>query len=375
MNRLCLLTLFCVLASSAAHAQFTLDARLSETNASYLIGYAGDIGQNSYLNNENQLLLSDTTSLVGTQTVSGFYPPTNNHWTGTATWNIQQQYAVTGTLANATKLEASGSSVISGTAQGCTTEVASLNPGSVYTVDFSLSSPRSLRFRGTHFSDPPANLNTAVTFGYVWNGSGWSTFLVKFPNTTWDEVLNLNAGSYRFVTQSTAKTSGTDSKSASWNYTLEALIQVVNVPLNFEGGAAVFDAPRSMRYTVTSGTTVIASNVVFTGASAVQNLAIPLPIALTGPVQISIDGAQYLRRRFTATLTGVNQVLPTQLVRPGDVNNDGEVDLTDIDAIIGDYLGAGGSVEGSVTDQDNNGEVDLTDLDLAIGNYLFSDDV
>ena len=208
---------------SAAQAQFAVTSRLSETQAHYLIGYAGDIGQNNYTNNENDLLLSDSTALVGSQTVSGFYPPTNNNWTGTASWNVTQSYSISGSLASATKLESSGSINLGISSVGCTAEVDSLNPGNAFTVDIALASAQALTFKGTLASELPANLVTSQMYGYFWTGSNWQTFLVKFPNSTWDESLNLNAGLYRFVTFSTAKASGNESKTASWNYSIEAV--------------------------------------------------------------------------------------------------------------------------------------------------------
>lgn len=209
--------------AGAAHAQFAVTSRLSETQARYFIGYAADFTEQNFTNNENDLLLSDSTALVGSQTVSGFYPPTNNNWTGTATWNVTQSYSISGSLASATKLESSGSINLGISSVGCTAEVDSLNPGNAFTVDIALSSAQALTFKGTLASELPANLVTSQMYGYFWNGSSWQTFLVKFPNSTWDETLNLNAGLYRFVTFSTAKASGNDSKTASWNYSIEAV--------------------------------------------------------------------------------------------------------------------------------------------------------
>ena len=57
----------------------------------------------------------------------------------------------------------------------------------------------------------------------------------------------------------------------------------------------------------------------------------------------------------------IRQLLPI----PGDVDGSGEVDLTDIDLVIANYL-----TSNAQFDIDLSGEVDLTDVDIAIANYL-----
>lgn len=90
-----------------------------------------------------------------------------------------------------------------------------------------------------------------------------------------------------------------------------------------------------------------------------------------GSYDLRVKTPGFLRRKVTRTLvetantTGVNFTL-----LGGDVDNSGEIDLTDIDLIIGKYLEAGPLPE----DVNGSGEVDLTDVDIAIGNYLESDE-
>jgi hypothetical protein len=50
----------------------------------------------------------------------------------------------------------------------------------------------------------------------------------------------------------------------------------------------------------------------------------------------------------------------------GDVDNSGEVDAADIDAVIGNFGGVGDSVQ---EDCDGSGEVDAADIDLVIANF------
>lgn len=93
-----------------------------------------------------------------------------------------------------------------------------------------------------------------------------------------------------------------------------------------------------------------------------------------GPVTITADRSGFLRRRVETTITSggaqnVNFILPG-----GDVDDSGEIDLTDIDLVISAYLTTP-SDPGYVlnADVDNSGEVDLTDVDIVISHYLQSD--
>ena len=86
-------------------------------------------------------------------------------------------------------------------------------------------------------------------------------------------------------------------------------------------------------------------------------------------LRFSIPGYQArVLRNVNITTTGPKGLSP--FLPGGDVNADGEVDLTDIDVIIGNYLLA--TTDATLGDLNGDGEVDLTDLDLAIGNYLDS---
>lgn len=150
--------------------------------------------------------------------------------------------------------------------------------------------------------------------------------------------------------------------------------QTLEAPIDFLGTAESWAMPRTIRYRLRQGGTDVIPWTNFSPTSANWPLVINLPVFLSGPAQLEVDGAQFLREIANITLTGQGQALNVVRMRNGDVDNSGEVDLTDIDVIIGDYLSAGGSEEGSITDLDNNGEVDLTDLDIAIGNYLEADE-
>lgn len=95
------------------------------------------------------------------------------------------------------------------------------------------------------------------------------------------------------------------------------------------------------------------------------SISIPNP----GPATLTIDGPTHLRRVVNvSSASGIVNIGGIALFN-GDANSDGEVDLTDIDMIIADYLTPGGTVNGTITDLDGSGEVDLSDLDVAITNY------
>jgi len=223
MKRLFLIGLGMATLGASASANFALVGRYSEVQAKYFIGYAGDLFEATSSLTEATLDVADTTTVADSFTGSGYYPPTNNNWTGTSTWNVTQSYALTGTAASASKLVSTGSVFNDITSVGCTAETSSLQPGNLSRMDIQLSSAQDLRFKGTLESDLPANLVTSVIYGYQWNGSGWSTFLVKFPNSSWDQVLSLAPGTYRFEALATAKASTNEFKESSWSYSLEAV--------------------------------------------------------------------------------------------------------------------------------------------------------
>lgn len=89
-----------------------------------------------------------------------------------------------------------------------------------------------------------------------------------------------------------------------------------------------------------------------------------------GTYSVRIGRAGYLWKRVdNVSLTSAGATVPLVTLIPGDLNGDNEIDLSDIDQLIGLYLSPS-----ALFDFDNSGEVDLTDLDLVISNYLQSGD-
>lgn len=94
---------------------------------------------------------------------------------------------------------------------------------------------------------------------------------------------------------------------------------------------------------------------------------------IVGSGSITIDGSHWLKERFENLTIGASPIAAT--MRNGDVNDSGEVDLTDIDLVVGAYLSAIGSASyDRSVDLDGSAEVDLTDIDVAIANYLEADE-
>lgn len=89
-----------------------------------------------------------------------------------------------------------------------------------------------------------------------------------------------------------------------------------------------------------------------------------------GVYDITCRGRTWLRQRVATLTVGQNGVADLNFsLRNGDVNGDGEVNLTDIDLVIARYLNSS-----DPGDLDGSGEVDLNDIDIAIANYLQVDE-
>ena len=146
---------------------------------------------------------------------------------------------------------------------------------------------------------------------------------------------------------------------------------------------------KTMNITVAAGNVVLADYYLFTYAAAgspTGALAIRcparLPVGASNPVTITIDGGQFLKRKFDVTLPAAPNDAPVAIVVPdvnmtnGDVDGSGEVDAVDIDQVIADF-GALITAETDTqadSDVDISGEVDATDIDIVIANFGAIDD-
>lgn len=148
----------------------------------------------------------------------------------------------------------------------------------------------------------------------------------------------------------------------------------IRIPIELANTSENWMVARRLRYSIKQGESVLVPDTEVSFKNARGAIIAFVPASTTGTVTLSLDGGSFLRRKLSFSVNNVYTELPPVVVHTGDVDNNGEVDLTDIDLVIADYLTPGGSIEGDITDLDNSGEVDLTDIDIAVGNYLLSDD-
>lgn len=140
--------------------------------------------------------------------------------------------------------------------------------------------------------------------------------------------------------------------------------QVLSASLTLNDTVSTFAVNRSISYSVTQGSTTLSSGTVMVGTS-LSTISVNVPASATGAAQLKLDGSSFLRRVNNVTLTGSNQFVGTATLPNGDVDNSGEVDAADIDAVIADF----GSVASASTDVDVSGEVDAADIDIVIANF------
>lgn len=138
--------------------------------------------------------------------------------------------------------------------------------------------------------------------------------------------------------------------------------------IQLQGAVAGTTATRTITLTLRQGTEILGATTYNVGEPV--NFDFPVEASRTGAMTLEFDGEVHLRRKLNFTFAGSNIALGNVQLLTGDVDGNGEVDLTDIDAIIAAYLSSGDLPQ----DLNLDGEVDLTDIDLAIGNYLASDE-
>lgn len=104
-------------------------------------------------------------------------------------------------------------------------------------------------------------------------------------------------------------------------------------------------------------------------------LKVPVP---TGPGRISVNHGSWLRRTVAFNTTAGNATGINIVCADGDVDESGEVDAADIDAVIANFgLGASdpGYASNRNSDVDRSGEVDAADIDIVIANFGLTDDL
>lgn len=131
--------------------------------------------------------------------------------------------------------------------------------------------------------------------------------------------------------------------------------------------------PRTITLSLVQGTTTLASGTkVMTSISDAFSLRIP--VGVSGAASLTLDGSPHLRRRVDVTLGGSGFDAGTIVVSNGDVDDSGEVDAADIDAVIADFGDVWPNGDGNPSaDVDDSGEVDAADVDTVIGAFGSSD--
>ncbi|MBL8059092.1 MAG: hypothetical protein JNK63_00075 [Chthonomonas sp.] len=127
--------------------------------------------------------------------------------------------------------------------------------------------------------------------------------------------------------------------------------------------------PRSLSLKVMQGSTTVATSTVISTA-VTDYFSIGIPMGVTGAAELIIDASPHLRRRVPITLAGGGLNTGVIVIENGDVDDSGEVDAADIDAVIADFGDIWPNGDGnSSADADNSGEVDAADIDLVISAF------
>jgi len=184
---------------------------------------------------------------------------------------------------------------------------------------------------------------------------------------------------YGFLTADTAPASS----AADWSTmapanTMFAGLGVASASASLSGQVSLSDwvgglAGRSMNFTITpvNSSTVIHSGSVTLDGSGGYSLPLSQAV-VAGSYDCYADSSLFLKRKISSvTITssgasGVNFVLAN-----GDVDDSGEVDAADIDAVIAEF---GSTSQGINEDVDGSGEVDAADIDIVISSFGSVDD-
>lgn len=129
--------------------------------------------------------------------------------------------------------------------------------------------------------------------------------------------------------------------------------------------------PLTLELVPTNGNTNAALGPITVNTNSAGEINLALPSLYRGSYDLFINGTPWLRRKIAINMTDFGSYDNLIRLPGGDVDDSTEVDLTDIDIIIGNYLTGTTPAQG---DLDLNGEVDLTDIDIAISSYLLADD-
>jgi len=124
-------------------------------------------------------------------------------------------------------------------------------------------------------------------------------------------------------------------------------------------------------------TEVGSATAVFNGTATLGaggTYSINVPSLAAGSYDVYFDGTPFLRKKQSLTWTAGGGTANASLVN-GDVDDSGEVDAADIDAVIAAFGASVGDPNYSISvDVDGSDEVDAADIDVVIANFGAADE-
>ncbi len=204
-------------------ANFSVYNRYSSVNAEYLCGYGPDVYQDALTVTHGLLEQVGSTSTVDTRMHTDEY--LGNWWTAVLNWDVNAQYSVYGSLANATKIVASGQNIMSSAVIGpATSGLASGNPGSLLRLSFNVPVAQDFWFSGALAQSGPANRNEAVVKIMKDDGTGFVNYILRIAqNNSFSDMIHLQAGNYLIEGWSKSHANQDENAYGKWSYTLEAV--------------------------------------------------------------------------------------------------------------------------------------------------------
>ena len=376
MNRGALVGLALAMASGAM-AQMAMSARDSDVNLYWLGGFAGDTHGGTPSASDENLYMASGAGLVGNDGANGTYA--GNTWSLTVGWNLAHSYQVSGSLGSGTRIESSGSSVLTSFTSGASLTMRSTLPGNRLQLTFTLAEGRVMKLLGTLNAPADPSRGQASVMLNTSNGSGFTGYWGFIgTSSTFLGFRYVPAGTYRIDSECTLSADLTEVATSGWSYDLEVMPFVPGAVNGSVTGRVLFDqyAGRVEREKVdvefysTSGTYlgVSEASLTFQGFFSV---AIPTTV-VPGQVNLRLRGDTTLRTLVPSVTLTPNQdiFIGTWTLRNGDCDRSGEIDAADIDLVIANF----GGVEGSsgfvpAGDPDGSGEVDAADIDLVIAGF------
>lgn len=363
--------------AASSQAQFSVTSRESALNADYLGGYAGQTVGGNPADGSLALLPSSTLSLIGKVNPSGYYPPNDVNWSYTAHWDLTHHYVVTGGLSNATRIEAEGTTALSGLINNASLSVGALNPGNRLALGIHLPTSQTIRLSidATHIGTGDSNI-------YVFQETTpgvYTTYWIMNAGTSSLQFRTLPAGNYRIEGSCYSQITGNEAGGSHWRYDFQAVSMepgsinsvLLGKIVTNSHVADYTDEPVQVEFYTLSNAYVATTT---TTANHAGEFGIPVPAAVpAGFYKLRVRGDSTLKKLNPVVLISPNEVQNTgtySLIN-GDIDADGEVGAGDFDEVVAHY---GDSGVGLPADIDGDGEVGASDFDDVVAHYGLSDE-